>query len=303
MMKLQPLFKNTGYGFQFFLFLGLLLFGLLFGMLVALLILHFAYGMELGASANFLSDSENLTPARIMQMTSQVGLFLFPPLMLAWVVSEKPLRFLGIEPIHYPKTLLPAVVLMFASLPLVHGLSELNHAIQLPSAFNGLEEWMKHKEAQAEEMTKFFLSVDTLTGLGINLVMIALLPAIGEELVFRSVLQPYMMVFVRNKHLALVLTALIFSFIHFQFYGLIPRFALGLFLGYFYYWSGSILVPMLMHFVNNGAAVLGFYLYHNGYTSTSMDDLGSTTNFGYVALSLLFVAGLMWSGFKLRSTK
>ncbi|MCC7319243.1 MAG: CPBP family intramembrane metalloprotease [Bacteroidales bacterium] len=303
MMKLQPLFKHTSYGFQFFLFLGLLLFGLLFGMLLALLILHFAYGMELGASANFLSDSENLTPARIMQMASQVGLFLFPPLMLAWVVSEKPMRFLGITPIRNPKILLPAVLLMFASLPLVHGLSELNHAIQLPAALSGLEEWMKLKETQAEEMTKFFLSVDSLAGLGINLVMIALLPAIGEELVFRSVLQPYMMVFVRNKHIALVLTALIFSFIHFQFYGLIPRFALGLFLGYFYYWSGSIFVSMLMHFVNNGAAVLGFYLYHNGYTNTSMEDMGSTTSLGYVALSIIIVIGLMWIGYKLRSTK
>lgn len=162
---------------------------------------------------------------------------------------------------------------------------------------------MKLKETQAEEMTKFFLSVDSLAGLGINLVMIALLPAIGEELVFRSVLQPYMMVFVRNKHIALVLTALIFSFIHFQFYGLIPRFALGLFLGYFYYWSGSIFVSMLMHFVNNGAAVLGFYLYHNGYTNTSMEDMGSTTSLGYVALSIIIVIGLMWIGYKLRSTK
>lgn len=303
MMKLQPLFKHTSYGFQFFLFLGLLLFGLLFGMLLALIILHFAYGMELGATANFLNDSENLAPARIMQMVSQVGLFLFPPLMLAWAVNEKPMRFLGVAPIRNPKILLPAVLLMFASLPLVHGLSELNHAIQLPAALSGLEEWMKLKETQAEEMTKFFLSVDSLAGLGINLVMIALLPAIGEELVFRSVLQPYMMVFVRNKHLALVLTALIFSFIHFQFYGLIPRFALGLFLGYFYYWSGSIFVSMLMHFVNNGAAVLGFYLHHNGYTSTSMDDLGSTTNFGYVMMSIFFVAGLMWMGYKWRSSK
>ncbi len=303
MMKLQPLFKHTSYGFQFFLFLGLLLFGLLFGMLLALIILHFAYGMELGATANFLNDSENLAPARIMQMVSQVGLFLFPPLLLGWAVNEKPMRFLGVAPIRNPKILLPAVLLMFASLPLVHGLSELNHAIQLPAALSGLEEWMKLKETQAEEMTKFFLSVDSLPGLAIILVMIALLPAIGEELVFRSVLQPYMMVFVRNKHLALVLTALIFSFIHFQFYGLIPRFALGLFLGYFYYWSGSIFVSMLMHFVNNGAAVLGFYLHHNGYTSTSMDDLGSATNFGYVAMSIFFVAGLMWMGYKWRSSK
>ena len=303
MMKLQPLFKHTSYGFQFFLFLGLLLFGLLFGMLLALIILHFAYGMELGATANFLNDSENLAPARIMQMVSQVGLFLFPPLMLAWAVSEKTMRFLGVAPSRNPKILLPAVLLMFASLPLVHGLSELNHAIQLPAALSGLEEWMKLKETQAEEMTKFFLSVDSLAGLGINLVMIALLPAIGEELVFRSVLQPYMMVFVRNKHLALVLTALIFSFIHFQFYGLIPRFALGLFLGYFYYWSGSIFVSMLMHFVNNGAAVLGFYLYHNGYTNTSMEDMGSTTSLGYVALSIIIVTGLMWMGYKWRSSK
>lgn len=302
MYKFQPLFKDTTLGFQFFLFLGLLIFGLLIGMLTGLVILRLTEGISLSEQANLLNDATNLRPARILQISSQIGLFLFPPFMLAWAVNATPLPFLGFRSIAKPTMLFPALLLMFASLPFIHMLSDLNHAINLPSWLDALEQWMLLKESQAEEMTQLFLKVDTTSGLLINLFMIALLPALGEELVFRSVIQPYMMKFLKNKHLGIIITALIFSIIHMQFYGLLPRFALGLFLGYFYYWSGSIFVPMLMHLVNNASAVIAFYLYHNGYSSIPMEDFGSSSSL-LIILSSGFVGLLLFSGYQISRQK
>jgi len=301
-MKFHPLFKDTTHGFQFFLFLGLLIFGVLIGMLTGLVILRLSEGISLSEQVNLLNDATNLRPARILQISSQIGLFLFPPLVLAYVVHFSPLQFLGFRSISKPFILLPALVLMFASLPFIHMLSDLNHAISLPSWMNAVEQWMQEKENQAEEMMQLFLKVETTSGLMINLFMIALLPGIGEELVFRSVIQPYMMKFLKNKHLGIIITALIFSIIHMQFYGLLPRFALGLFLGYFYFWSGSIIVPMLMHFVNNASAVIAFYMFYNGYTSIPMEDFGSSSSM-FTILSGGFVGLLLYTGYRISEQK
>ncbi len=295
MMRLQPLFKDAPAGFQLFLFLGLLVFGLLAGMITGMLFLHFSDGL----STISLVDPEGpeaLRAARIMQICSQIGLFFFPPFAYAFLLSRKPSAFLGINKIAHPAILLPAILLMFISLPAVHFLSEINKSVHLPDWLSSLEVWMQDKEAQAEKLTNFFLSVDTIGGLMINLIMIALLPAVGEELVFRSVLQPKFIGILKNPHIGIIATALVFSIIHMQFYGLLPRFILGLFLGYFYYWSGSILVPVVMHLANNGAAVIAFYLHHNQVSAVAMDEFGESASFITILLSVVFSLFLVLFG-------
>ncbi len=272
------------------MFLGLLVFGVLIGMLSGILILYTGGLLSPGEPLNFLQAGGNLAAARIVQICSQLGLFIFPPLALAWLVDTDIRRFLGVRNLPQNLVILSALVLMFLSLPFVHWLSDINHAIKLPDTLSGLENWIKAKETQAEELTNFFLSVETVGGLLVNLLMVALIPAVGEELVFRSVLQKYLIKFTGN-HAGIILTALIFSIIHLQFYGLLPRFVLGLFLGYAFFYTGSIGLPMLMHFVNNGVAVIAFYLHHNGIISSEMEKLGEGAPFIVViasaALSML----------------
>lgn len=296
MQSLKPIFKDTSIGFQLFLFVGLLVFGAIIGMLTGLvmnkLIGNSPYSDLISGSANILS----LQSARILQLSTQIGLFLFPPFFLGYLVDAKPIAFLGFHKIKRPEIFLPAVLLMFASLPLVHLLSDLNNLIQLPDWLSGMESWMQEKEKQAEEMTNMFLSVSNISGLLFNLLMIALVPALGEELVFRSVVQPYLIRLMPNKHLALLSTAIIFSFIHLQFYGFLPRLMLGLFLGYFYYWSGSIWVPVVMHFFNNAAAVIAYYLHYNGLTDIPMDKFGTSSGIVYPVLSIIVVLILLIYG-------
>ncbi len=292
----NPIFAHTGSGFQLILFMALVLFGALLSILAGILLSMFFFGLgiaDIGAAMQ--SNTElGLHSGRLMQVISQLGMFVLPPVLFALMVSPSLTVYLGFKNksslLHY----IPMLLLMFACLPLIHGLAELNQSINLPESMAGLEEWMKQKEEQAKEMTEFFLGVTTIGGLLFNLFMIAVMPAIGEELVFRSVLQPLLARLFRNVHAGVILSALVFSLMHFQFYGLIPRFVLGLFLGYAYLWTRSIWIPIFMHFVNNAAAIIVYFLWHNGHIAVDMDNFGSGGGWFAFVLSAVFCLAMLY---------
>lgn len=243
-----------------------------------------------GIDVIHIQDSNHplyLQAARIVQISSQFGLFLFPPVAWVYLFAREKRQELGWTFEFNLQLILPSILLMFAALPLIHWLSEINHSIHFPDSLTALEQWLMEKEADAEKLTTLFLNISTIEALMINLFMIAIIPAVGEELVFRSVLQPIMVKLFRNVHVGIIIGSLLFSLLHFQFYGLLPRFVLGLFLGYLYYWSGSIVIPMIMHFVNNGSAVLVYYLHANGVIEIPMKDFGSVSNPLYMVMSIL----------------
>ena len=133
------------------------------------------------------------------------------------------------------------------------------------------------------------LNVNNISGLIINLFMIAGLAALGEELLFRSLLQTSLIKICKNAHVGIVLTSAIFSFIHFEFYGFIPRLVLGLILGYMFYFSRSIWVPMLMHFLNNGTVVLIYFLNNKGITNIDVDTFGQTNILVLIASIIIMI--------------
>jgi len=297
-MKQFAIFRQTTTGFRVFLLIFLLLLLTLLSILSAALICSFVFKVPL-SDLESLTDGENgIYIAKIVQIISQIGVFILPPLLFAILVSEKPLRLLGIN--NRTGLLFPllGIVVMFSILPLIHQLTELNESIRLPSFMKQIEYWMQEKEKQAGEISLKFLAASTLGGLSLNLLMIGILPAVGEELLFRSILQPLFGKILRNHHFGILVSAILFSMMHMQFYGFFPRVALGLLLGYFYLWSGSILIPMLMHFVNNGSAVVIFYLSHNGYIETKADEFGATSNSSILFVSILATAGLVYLAYR-----
>lgn len=234
-----------------------------------------------------------LNIVRMLQISGQIGLFILPPLAYALLVSKKPFQKLGFISLKHWGILLAGIAIMFIALPLIHFLNELNLQIKLPEALSGLENWMLSKEEEAAVLSERFLAVENSSGLLINLFMIALLPALGEEMVFRGVLQPLFIRLVKNAWLGIFIAALLFGIMHLQFYGLIPRVVLGMFLGWFYFYSGSLWIPVLMHFLNNGTAVVAYYLHHNGFIDVEMENFGSVQNQLYIVLSLIAVTALI----------
>ena len=184
-------------------------------------------------------------------------------------------------------------VMMYAITPLNNVFAEWNAGLKLPESMTALEEIMNNLQKSATQLTEKMLNISNFEGLIINLIMIAGLAALGEELLFRSLLQPFLIKICKNAHIGIFLASAIFSFIHFEFYGFLPRLVLGLLLGYMFFYSRSIWVPMLMHFTNNATAVVIYYLNNKGLTNIDVENYGDT-NVSYIILSVAVMIVLFW---------
>ena len=260
-----PIIKNTTTGSRIFIFILLVVFGAVFGSVLASAVALLSHGS--------LSDVANL---RIAQICSQVVGFVMPPLFYAALVKEKPLDYLGFK--KMPVIALLGVVAMFTVLPFNSLVTEWNESFTLPESMAGLEEYFRMVQDMADDLMKKFLDVETVGGLVTNILMIAALAAIGEELLFRSVIQPFMIRICRNAFVGILVTSVLFSAMHFEFYGFIPRIILGIMLGYMFYITGSIWSSMLMHFVNNATIVVLYYLNFNKIIELDVENFGSSEN-------------------------
>lgn len=155
-----------------------------------------------------------------------------------------------------------------------------NAQLDLPDSMAGLEDWMKEMETQLMDLTKFLTDFQTIPELLTGILVIGVFAGIGEEMFFRGVLQPKMKSYTNSAHWGIWLTAIIFSAIHVQFYGFVPRVFLGALFGYLYHYSGSLLYPILAHVFNNALTVLVIYMANQGMVDF---DLESTDTVSYPA--------------------
>ena len=252
--------------------------------------------IALVTQGNPLSDINTL---KWIQLLQTISLFLLPSLILAYMCAKAPFSWLQLDKKADWKMFLWAVGIMLVALPAINLMSHWNQQMVLPTWLSGVEEWMKNKEAEAEWLTKQFMSVTTVSGLLVNLLLMAVLPALSEEITFRGVLQRLLnfQLSTFNSHLAIWLTAIIFSAIHMQFYGFVPRMLMGALFGYMMVWTGSLWVPMLMHFVNNGMAVLLYFIANRAHWDMDKVDAIGTSNtlwLGIVSLVLTVVGIYMF---------
>lgn len=171
---------------------------------------------------------------------------------------------------------------------------EWNAAFSFPDFLKEFGDWARAQETKAEVLTKFFTTFNSTGDFLFGVVVIALLPAIGEELVFRGMLQPEIYRASGNHHAAIWVSAIIFSAFHMQFFGFVPRMLLGALFGYLYVWSGNLLFPMIAHFVNNGFSVLMMYLYQRGTITVDMDSPEAAPWPLVASFTLIFAALLFY---------
>ena len=210
-----------------------------------------------------LFDSGGLTNhlalMKYFQSVQSLGLFVVPAFIIAWLYARNPSEFLAFQIKPKSASFVFVIVIIFFSLPFVNFLSELNQSIHFPDSWESIEQWLVTKEDSAQDLTRRFLRASTWQGLVVNLILVGVLPAVGEELIFRGILQRIFSRWTQNVHYGILISAFLFSAVHLQFYGLLPRFFLGMLFGYFLLWSGSIWLPILGHFINNAGAVIMYF--------------------------------------------
>lgn len=266
-----PLIKNTTFGTKLLTFALLLIFGLVFSSVLGVFVLMINGGT--------ITDLKNL---QIIQTLSQVVGFLIPAVVYVMLVYKKPFNYLGFNKI--PAWSLLGIVAMFTIIPFLGMVNDWNDGIVFPESMRAIEEQLRSTQQKSEEIIQTFISQGSLFS---SLLIIAALAAVSEELLFRSVIQKALIKIFKNAHVAIIVTAFVFSAFHMDFFGFFPRFILGIMLGYMFWMSGSILPSMLMHFVNNATIVMLYYLNTRGFSDIDAEHFGSTNNVLVIILSLI----------------
>ena len=230
------------------------------GTLIVMLLYH---------TPQMLEAADPVTAIRITQTLTTIGTFLVPALLFAYCYNRQWFDFNAAN--RRPKQSMVNMVLILSItlLPVVAVLASFNEYI-MPQE-GAVAEFMRDLEEAANHILELVTTQRSSWDLIANLLVFAVLAGICEEFFFQGSLQPLLTNWTKNPHIGILLTALIFSALHFQFYGFIPRFLLGVYLGYLFYWSRSLWLPILAHVLHNALSILVDYtLQGRGIDTNSM---------------------------------
>jgi membrane protease YdiL (CAAX protease family) len=265
--------------------------GLVVTVIIGFVICLGIYGLGLMRNTEWMTgaDLKYVGALKILITAQQIGLFLFPAVVLAIFEGRKPHRFYGVKT---PKISLLSIVLvlMLCSMPLLGLINELNMKMHLPAFLAKVEHWMREQEDQGAITTKAILSGKSIGAFIINLIIVAIVPAVCEEFIFRGGLQRTFLRLIKNPHVAIWSSAIIFSTIHFQFFGFFPRMLLGAAFGYIYFWTGNLWYTIFAHFLNNAFAVsITYYLQVHNLPAEKADKM-NVHWIGYLISAILTLA-------------
>ncbi|TKC04930.1 CPBP family intramembrane glutamic endopeptidase [Pedobacter frigoris] len=265
--------------------------------IIAALIVVGIYGLEA------LMDSDNsnyIGSMRIMLIATSIGIFMIPALFLAYTEKGSIKKFYGFDT---PKVSWLAMVLLIiiVSMPFLEWTVAINQKMTFPGYLKWLGDWMRHKEDETAAITLLLLDMKGIMDLVINIVMIAIVPAVAEELMFRGAIQRSFTKIFNNPHVAIWCSAFIFSAIHIQFFGFLPRFLMGAAFGYIYFWSGSLWYAIFGHFLNNAYAVcVAWYMKKNNLPLSDAEGMHFAW-YGYLISFALSILAFQY--FKKQTTK
>jgi uncharacterized protein len=215
---------------------------------------------------------EKRMPLMLIQGFGTLGGFIAGGVIyLQWIEKYPPAGLFnsrGLNPYALMVTLVMVVSFMFVNTMFI----DWNANVNFPDFMRGFESWAMEKEEELKRVTEFLTDFSSFGQFLIGFIVIAILPSIGEELIFRGILQNKFHVYLKNIHVAVWLAALLFSGFHIQFYGFVPRLLLGGLFGYMYAWSGNLWFPIIGHFINNGFTITMLYLYQTGSININIEE-------------------------------
>ncbi len=253
--------EKTPHPFQSLLRLILMVIGFsILSQIIAILIIasYHSFTGQVFSLESILNGSAN--DMRFMLLMSSLGSFVVP----AYLMNTREgsgITYFKLK--NWPSGMQFGYIFlaMLSFMPLMSLIGHWNESLQLPDNMQSLQRWMERSEKESADLIKVIIMESSVSGFLYNIVILALIPAIGEELLFRGVLQKIMGRWLSNQHVVIWLVAIIFSAIHLQFFGFVPRMLLGAFFGYLYVWSKNIVLPIFGHFVNNAGATIGAFYY------------------------------------------
>jgi membrane protease YdiL (CAAX protease family) len=290
-MAFKALYKDFPVFAQFLMLLAVAGFCLMIASIAGSLLIFIRFGFSVDIQeiqANIAYYPDLLKGIQFLQV---LGLFIFPSIICAKLFSDNYKKYLHTSaPIYLPVAVW-TVVSIVAAIPFLNFTYHINQQMVFPVALEGLETLLQKMEESGAQLSEAMLSVDNFGGLLFNVLLICVLTAVGEEFMFRGLLQNLFGQFIRHSHVVIWTVALLFSAFHLQFYGFVPRLLLGAYLGYLLHYTKTIWIPVLAHFVNNLFGVVTYYVFRdNLQRMQEMDAIGTGATWWLSIVSLaLFV--------------
>ncbi len=281
-------YKQIHPSLQFLILIGLVVGTIIIGTFISVAIIYSSFGKDIlnDVVALKISSVKTQNALWILQLISTTLPLLLSPIFFAYIIVREPDDYLKTT-FHFPWLHIVVVFLtMMLSAPLMEYVGNLNQHMNLPK-------WMIDNEDSIKKASDSMMDMKTIGSLFFNLIFIGLVTAVAEEFLFRGCLQTIFIRWMKNPHVAIWITAILFSAFHMEFLGFLPRLMLGLFFGYFTWWSGSIWPSVWAHFVNNGTVVVITYLFQHKLIHTNPDDQQVFSYGGYV-ISLIITLFLLF---------
>lgn len=240
-------------------------------------------------------DASYVAASKLIQILSSLGSFVLPAFLFSYLFEGDLFSYYKFKNPTGMAPMLLVILMMVSVIPFINYMAEINMKMELP--IKALDQMLRTLENAAEEMMVAFTATKSIGGLLVNLLMIGVIAAVGEELIFRGLIQRLMTDMIKNVHVAILVTALLFSAFHFQFFSFLPRFVLGIILGYLMYRGQSIWYPILAHFVNNAMGVVYYYFNSRGRADDMLEEIGTSTLIpvaAVISLTLFLFFGLIW---------
>ena len=240
------------------------------------------------SSLENFSDPFVVDANRLMLVFQHIGFFILPAIVFLKLSTNSPKDFVLWRKNIKALLSVTVVVLLLSFMPVINLFIRLNESMVFPEFMAGIEAIFRTMEDTAQVLTEALIKMDNLSDFLYMTLLVAILPAIGEELMFRGVIQRLLSVQFRNYHGGIWFSAFLFSAIHLQFYGFLPRMLLGALFGYMLVYTGNIVYPMIAHFVNNFASLLLAYLIQHDKIPEEIDTLGANLEWQFILPGLVF---------------
>ena len=239
-------------------------------------------------------EAQGLLFLRLSQLITTIFWLLIPAFLYIILFHGDWASYLKLNKKQSVLWIVLAVVLVIAIQPAVGFTAFLNEQIVFPEAMKGIESTFKEWRESSERLIEKLLVDNSLSGIISNVFIIAVLAAFVEEVFFRGCLQQIVQRIVNNKHIAVWVTAIIFSAVHLDFYGFLPRVLLGAMLGYLFVWSRNLWIPIIVHFVNNLLSIIVQQIYYGNRELGKPESFNMQDDLVYLGLSLIFTTLIVY---------
>ncbi|MGE9616635.1 MAG: CPBP family intramembrane glutamic endopeptidase [Solitalea-like symbiont of Acarus siro] len=275
-------FKNSTYLKKILYFIGILAAAMILSQLVSLLISTL---LNVNIEDIYtIQDNKNIYALKTIQLLSSIIIFILAPLVF-FISTNYNYKTLFYVKQKQPITVITLLIIFFfASSPIISTSEIMWQKLLSLDVFKHLLIIAKNQDLVNQAILKSLLVQKGVLDIALNIIIIALIPAIGEELFFRGIIQNFFS-YKFSPHLAIILTSIIFSVIHIDIIGILPRLLISLYLGYLFYWSSSLIYPIIAHFINNGAIVVAYYAFN--VPLSNMENSQVTTFWYFIVISVI----------------